>query len=88
MQNWLFYFNGYTRNTLSTIINKFVEENEFLFTYRQRLSVRSMTPCPAHQNMSITMHSKCSKNEEKIAVFNMYRPTLIVEIPTINFRFS
>ena len=80
MNKWLFHQNGFTRTSLSatvTRVSNFVKENMCVcgvFLHRQKapVPVDSVDQCPKQQvkNMSIAMHSACSKHWIKVVSKN------------------
>ena len=65
MNKWLFHQNGFTRTSLSatvTRVSNFVEEN--VCVCGVFLNVKAPRPNAQHNrlNMSIAMHSACSKH--------------------------
>ena len=76
MNKWLFHQNRFTRTSLSatvTRVSNSVEENMCVWcvftSSRLPVPVDSVTQCPKQQvkNMSIAMHSACSKHWIKVS---------------------
>ena len=75
LNNWLFHKNGFTRTSLSatvTRVSNFVEEMCVCFVFftssRHLVLVHSVThSLPNRLNMSIAMHSACSKHWIKVS---------------------